>query len=193
MPKRRNAGSRRLGVAAYCCPATSAMPIIAGRWSSGRWRHSGGWTSWSTTRRPRRSTTGSTTSDEASVEGAFRANVFAQLLVGAGCRRHMKPGGAIVNTCSVQLRSRRETMLVYAATKGAIASLTIGLSNLLAPQGHPRELRRAGAGMDPDPADRQIARHDGDSGPEHADRPRRSAEPSWHPPMCSSRATRVAT
>ena len=73
--------------------------------------------------------------DEASVEGAFRANVFAQIWLAQAAARHMRPGAAIVNTTSVQAKVASETMIVYAATKGAIASLTIGLSNLLAPKG----------------------------------------------------------
>jgi NAD(P)-dependent dehydrogenase (short-subunit alcohol dehydrogenase family) len=40
-----------------------------------------------------------------------------------------------VNSTSVQAKVADPSMLIYAATKGAIASLTIGLSNLLAPQG----------------------------------------------------------
>ncbi len=68
-------------------------------------------------------------------EGAFRANVFAQLWLAQAAAPHMKPGAAIVNTTSVQAKVATETMIVYAATKGAIASLTIGLSNLLAPKG----------------------------------------------------------
>ena len=47
----------------------------------------------------------------------------------------LQPGAAIINTTSIQAKVATKTMLVYAATKGAIASLTIGLSNLLAPQG----------------------------------------------------------
>lgn len=73
--------------------------------------------------------------DEDSVEGAFRTNVFAQLWLAQAAAKHMKPGAAIVNTTSVQAKVASETMIVYAATKGAIASLTIGLSNLLAPKG----------------------------------------------------------
>ena len=73
--------------------------------------------------------------DERTVEGAFRANVFAQIWLVQAAVLHMKPGAAIVNTCSVQAKVASETMLVYAATKGAIASLTIGLSNMLAPKG----------------------------------------------------------
>ena len=73
--------------------------------------------------------------EEDGVEGAFRVNVFAQLWLARAAAKHMKPGAAIVNTTSVQAKVASETMIVYAATKGAVASLTIGLSNLLAPRG----------------------------------------------------------
>ena len=69
------------------------------------------------------------------VEGSFRANVFAMIWLAQAAVPHMEPGSAIVNTTSVQAKIATETMLVYATTKGAIASLTIGLSNLLAPKG----------------------------------------------------------
>jgi len=71
----------------------------------------------------------------ADVEGAFRANVFAQIWLTQAAAPHMKPGASIINTTSVQAKVAGKGMIVYAATKGAIASLTIGLSNLLAPQG----------------------------------------------------------
>ena len=71
----------------------------------------------------------------ADVEGAFRANVFAAIWLVQAAATHMKPGGSIINTTSVQAKVAAKGMIVYAATKGAIASLTIGLSNLLAPQG----------------------------------------------------------
>ena len=48
---------------------------------------------------------------------------------------HMKPGSAIINTTSEQAKIADKTMLIYAATKGAIASFTIALSNLLVPKG----------------------------------------------------------
>ena len=72
---------------------------------------------------------------EADVEGAFRANVFAQIWLAQAAVKHMRPGGSIINTTSVQAKVASKGMIVYSATKGAIASLTIGLSNLLAPQG----------------------------------------------------------
>ena len=69
------------------------------------------------------------------IEGSFRANVFAMYYLCQAAVPHMKPGSAIINTTSVQAKVAGESMLIYAATKGAIASLTIGLSNLLAPKG----------------------------------------------------------
>ncbi|SFK51418.1 SDR family oxidoreductase [Methylorubrum salsuginis] len=69
------------------------------------------------------------------LEGAFRANVFAMYYLAQAAVPHMRPGSAIVNSTSQQAKVADSTMLIYAATKGAIASLTIGLSNLLAPKG----------------------------------------------------------
>lgn len=69
------------------------------------------------------------------LEGSFRANVFAMYYLCQAALPHMKPGSAIVNSTSQQAKIADKTMLIYAATKGAIASLTIGLSNLLAPKG----------------------------------------------------------
>ena len=71
----------------------------------------------------------------ADVEGAFQTNVFAQIWLAQAAAKHMTPGASIINTTSVQAKVAGKGMIVYAATKGAIASLTIGLSNLLAPQG----------------------------------------------------------
>ncbi len=71
----------------------------------------------------------------ADVDGAFRTNVFAMITLCQAAVPHMKPGASIVNTTSVQAKVGTETMLVYSATKGAIASFTVALSNLLAPQG----------------------------------------------------------
>ncbi|SFG77077.1 SDR family oxidoreductase [Methylobacterium gossipiicola] len=69
------------------------------------------------------------------LEGSFRANVFAMYYLCQAAVPHMKPGSAIVNSTSQQAKIADKTMLIYAATKGAIASLTIALSNLLAPKG----------------------------------------------------------
>ena len=69
------------------------------------------------------------------IEASFRVNVFAMYYLSQAAVVHMAPGGAIINTTSVQSKVAMQSMLIYAATKGAIATLTIGLSNLLAPKG----------------------------------------------------------
>ena len=73
--------------------------------------------------------------DDDETEAAFQANVFAMIRLAKAAVPHMKPGAAIINTTSVQAKVATKGMIVYAATKGAISSLTIGLSNLLAPKG----------------------------------------------------------
>ena len=73
--------------------------------------------------------------DDAEMEGAFAANVFAMIRLAKAAAPHLRPGSAIVNTTSIQAKTATENMIVYATTKGAISSLTIGLSNLLAPKG----------------------------------------------------------
>ncbi len=69
------------------------------------------------------------------LDSSFRTNVFAMVYLTQAAVPHMKPGSAIVNSTSVQAKTATKSMLVYAATKGAIASLTIGLSNLLVEKG----------------------------------------------------------
>jgi hypothetical protein len=73
--------------------------------------------------------------DDDEMQGAFAANVFAMIRLAKAAAPHMPPGSAIVNTTSEQAKVATKSMIVYAATKGAISSLTVGLSNLLAPQG----------------------------------------------------------
>ena len=73
--------------------------------------------------------------DDAAMQGAFETNVYAMIRLAKAAVPHMKPGGSIVNSTSVQAKVATENMIVYSTTKGAIASLTIGLSNLLAPKG----------------------------------------------------------
>ena len=69
------------------------------------------------------------------LDRSFRTNVFAMYYLCQAAVPHMKPGASIVNTTSVQAKTAGKGMLVYAATKGAIASFTIALSNLLVPEG----------------------------------------------------------
>ena len=75
------------------------------------------------------------TVDDDEMQAAFAVNVFAMVRLAKAAAPHMKPGSAIVNTTSEQAKVAAKSMIVYAATKGAVSSLTVGLSNLLAPQG----------------------------------------------------------
>jgi hypothetical protein len=49
--------------------------------------------------------------------------------------RHMRPGGTIINTASVQAYEPSGKLLAYASTKGAIVTFTKALSELLIEQG----------------------------------------------------------
>lgn len=73
--------------------------------------------------------------DDDEMQGAFAANVFAMIRLAKAAAPHMKPGSAIINTTSEQAKVAAKNMIVYAATKGAISSLTVGLSNLLSSDG----------------------------------------------------------
>lgn len=73
--------------------------------------------------------------DDEEMERAFATNVFAMIRLAKAAAPHMKPGSAIVNTTSEQAKVATKSMIVYAATKGAISSMTVGLSNLLVAKG----------------------------------------------------------
>ncbi|WP_346015357.1 SDR family oxidoreductase [Sphingomonas sp. GM_Shp_1] len=75
------------------------------------------------------------TIDDDEMQDAFTANVFAMIRLAKAAAPHMKPGSSIINTTSEQAKVANKTMIVYAATKGAISSLTVGLSNLLSSDG----------------------------------------------------------
>jgi NAD(P)-dependent dehydrogenase (short-subunit alcohol dehydrogenase family) len=65
----------------------------------------------------------------------FRTNIYSMFYLSKAAAKHMKPGGAIVNTTSINAKSPNPTLLAYATTKGAIANFTAGLAQLLAKQG----------------------------------------------------------
>jgi hypothetical protein len=69
------------------------------------------------------------------LERAFAVNVLASIYLAQASASHMKPGSAIVNTTSVQSKVASKAFVIYASTKGAINSMTVALSNLLAPKG----------------------------------------------------------
>lgn len=65
----------------------------------------------------------------------FAVNVHSMFYLTKAAVLHMKPGGCIINTASINADMPNPTLLAYATTKGAIHNLTGGLAQLLAEQG----------------------------------------------------------
>ncbi|RYF28694.1 MAG: SDR family oxidoreductase [Comamonadaceae bacterium] len=65
----------------------------------------------------------------------FRTNVYATFFLSKAAARHMAPGSAIINTVSINADKPNQTLVAYAATKGALQNLTGGLAQLLADKG----------------------------------------------------------
>jgi NAD(P)-dependent dehydrogenase (short-subunit alcohol dehydrogenase family) len=65
----------------------------------------------------------------------FSTNIGAMFRITKAALPHMKPGGAIVNTSSVNADAPNPGLIAYATTKGAIQNFTGGLAQLLADKG----------------------------------------------------------
>ncbi|RYY79285.1 MAG: SDR family oxidoreductase, partial [Comamonadaceae bacterium] len=65
----------------------------------------------------------------------FRTNVYANFFLCKAAVPHMKPGGSIINTASVNADKPNASLVAYAATKGAIQNLSGGMAQLLADKG----------------------------------------------------------
>jgi NAD(P)-dependent dehydrogenase (short-subunit alcohol dehydrogenase family) len=63
-------------------------------------------------------------------EEAYRVNVFAMFRLCKAILPQMKPGGAIINTGSIQSFDPSENLIAYASTKAAIVSFTRSLASL---------------------------------------------------------------
>jgi NAD(P)-dependent dehydrogenase (short-subunit alcohol dehydrogenase family) len=65
-------------------------------------------------------------------EVTFRTNIHAMFFLAKAAVPHMKEGGAIINTTSINADTPSPQLLAYATTKGAIQNFTGGLAQLLA-------------------------------------------------------------
>jgi hypothetical protein len=73
--------------------------------------------------------------DPARLDRTFRTNILAMFHLVRHALPHMKPGGVILNTTSIQAYHPNPQILDYAVTKGAIRTFTQGLSKELAKRG----------------------------------------------------------
>lgn len=69
---------------------------------------------------------------EAQIERTFRTNIFAYMFMAKSALPYMGEGASIINTGSVTGVRGHETLLDYAATKGAIHAFTFSLAQALA-------------------------------------------------------------
>ncbi len=65
----------------------------------------------------------------------FAVNISAMFHICKAAVPHMKKGGSIINTSSVNSDKPRPTLLAYATTKGAIANFSAGLAQMLGERG----------------------------------------------------------
>jgi NAD(P)-dependent dehydrogenase (short-subunit alcohol dehydrogenase family) len=68
-------------------------------------------------------------------ELTFKVNIHAMFYLTKAAVKHMKQGGAIINTASINSDNPSPSLLAYATTKGAIQNFTAGLAQLLAEKG----------------------------------------------------------
>ena len=68
-------------------------------------------------------------------EKHFRVNVFAPFYLTKAALEHMKPGGSVIVTSSVNSKRPMPTLFAYSATKGALSNMVLGLASLLAERG----------------------------------------------------------
>lgn len=63
-------------------------------------------------------------------DATFRTNVYGTFFLTQAALPKMKPGGVILNTCSIESYTPAESLAPYAATKSALVSLTKSFSKL---------------------------------------------------------------
>jgi NAD(P)-dependent dehydrogenase (short-subunit alcohol dehydrogenase family) len=73
--------------------------------------------------------------DDERIQRTFQVNVMAMFRLVRFALEHMKPGGVIINTASIQAYKPSSGILDYAATKGAIVTFSKGLAQELIERG----------------------------------------------------------
>ncbi len=68
-------------------------------------------------------------------DATYKTNVYAMFWLCKAAVAHLPPGGAIINTASVEAYAPEPQLLDYASTKGAIVNFTKGLAKQLAKRG----------------------------------------------------------
>lgn len=69
------------------------------------------------------------------VESTFRTNLFAPLWLAQAALPHLRPGAVIINSGAIEAEEGSAEMLDYAASKGAVHTLTRSLARALASRG----------------------------------------------------------
>jgi NAD(P)-dependent dehydrogenase (short-subunit alcohol dehydrogenase family) len=72
---------------------------------------------------------------EDQLKRTFQTNIFGYFFMAQAALRHLKEGGAIINTTSVTMYKGSPQLLDYSATKGAITAFTRSLSKNLVKEG----------------------------------------------------------
>lgn len=67
---------------------------------------------------------------EEEFDRTFRTNVYGTFFLTQAALPEMKPGGVVLNTCSIEAFEPKDQLAPYAATKAALVSLTKSLSKL---------------------------------------------------------------
>ena len=65
----------------------------------------------------------------------FKTNVYAPFFLTQAALKQMKPGGVVINTCSIETYSPDKELPAYAATKAALGSLTSSFAKMAMSQG----------------------------------------------------------
>jgi hypothetical protein len=72
---------------------------------------------------------------EKEIDRTFRTNIYSHFFLCKAALPHMKKGGSIINTASINSDNPSPDLLCYATTKGAVANFTAGLAQLLGKRG----------------------------------------------------------